>query len=306
MRRAALKVVVIGLLCVGLIPAGVTGASATGGVQGLEATPKPPKVVEVSWDAYPDFPVDHYEVSLEPGMRFQTTSSTVASFNDLNWGVTYKAQVVAVGSAGDRSPSSTLTIAGTKLTTEVVETPVFRGQRSQFVGELTTRSGEPISGGTVIIQVDPSGSPVDYTTLGSRTTSGSGEFGFSVRTLRNSVYRVLYRGIGTAGGWAYASARVKARMSLSIDPNPVSSGRRAVFTGRVKAPAELVRGERVELQRLRGGQWNALRVSAVANDGTYRFTRRLRADGQSTWRVFMPSHTHFVTSLSPTRVLTVR
>lgn len=303
MLKAPLRYAAAGIAAVALTAATMTGAHAaiTGSkVSGLTAKPSPPKKVSVSWTAYSDFTVDHYEVSLDPGSRFQSTTATKVTFDDLSWGVTYTASVVAIGTGSEQSPVAKLVIPGAKLTAHIDKENVARGTRLTLTGVLTEGNGTPIGDVPIKVQWDPWPGPTTYFDLAAPRTNGAGAYEYSFKASRNATYRVLYAGAGTAGSWAYEQTRVKTKISIDASPNPARVGRQVVFSGQVRAPAQLVKGETIQLQRLSGSTWKTVRSSTVADNGGYRIVRKMKNGTDYKWRVYTPASDTFIGSSSRT------
>ncbi|MCZ3388520.1 MAG: fibronectin type III domain-containing protein [Actinomycetia bacterium] len=303
MLKAPLRYAAAGIAAVALTAATMTGAHAaiTGSkVSGLEAKPTPPKKVSVSWTPYTDFTVLKYMVSLDPGSRFQETTTTKATFDDLSWGVTYTASVVAIGTGGEESPTAKLVIPGAKLTANIDKESVARGTRLSLTGILTEGNGTPIADVPIKVQWDPAPGPTTYSDLAAPRTNGAGAYEYSFKASRNATFRVLYAGAGTAGSWAYEQTRVKTKISINASPNPARVGRQVVFTGQVKAPNKLVKGETIQLQRLSGTTWNTVRSSTVADNGGYRIVRKMKNKTDYKWRVYAPATSTFIGSPSRT------
>ena len=307
---AAAALAGVSFVAVPAATAGVLGPAVTG----LTATPAPPRVVSISWDAYPDFVVDHYVAKLQPGNRTVTNFAidpqpTTATFGDLSWGTDYSATVTAFGAAPtDISTAATLEVPGTKLSASVSPSNATRGATTQIRGTLHTRHDKPIANVKVQVQVKYlPGPPFKFQDLDAVKTNKNGAFGLTFKANRNADYQVLYKGAGTAGGWdSGMHLAVRVPVSLKFSANPVRFGQKVKFTGALNCKAALVAGAPIRLQHKVSGRWKTAKSSTVNANGKYAIGYKPTSRDDQAWRVITEAGDSFATSTSKAKVLTVR
>lgn len=309
-------VVSLAALTIGVSLLGLPAASAASGpVTGLSVVPQPPKAVNIVWDAYSDFTVDHYEVSLSPGDRFKQVSAdtTSAVFGDLSWSQSYTAEVVAVDAGGTESPPATLELLGTRLIGSVSPTTARRGSDVTVSGSLKWRSGAPIPNARVVVLRAFYPEPIrntDFVEIGTDTTNANGLFSLKDTAVRNAQYRVLYKGQPatepTVGGWdSNIDLTVTTPIKMRVSPNPVAFGDQVRFRGKVQAPSRLVKGEDIRLQRRESGQWLIMAAGSIKANGSYSIPFTPRSTADQAWRVITGPSDFFAGSASQAKVLTV-
>ena len=174
---------------------------------------------------------------------------------------------------------------------------VLYGGAVRLTGGLLWDNG-PLGGRTVALFAQKSGSLV-WSRLGSATTSASGAYGFSVKPLGSTRYRVGYAGpagsysgvAGIAGiGGGYSVVRtVSVRPTVSMAGNRTSMrlGTDASLTAAV-GPSH--RGSTVYLQRWNGASWVGVTSRTLTATSTTSAGVRPPGRGRSTYRWVLPAH----------------
>ena len=314
LRSLAVVPVVTAALGASLLVA-PTATAAAGPVTGLAGVPQPPKTVEIVWDAYSGFAVDHYEVTVQPGSRFRQVpaSATSATFSDLVWSQNYEATVVAVDGSGMPSIPATIDLRGTRLVGSIDPATARRGSDTKVSGSLKWRSGQPIADATIYVMrafFPPPLPSAKFEEVGTVTTNKKGRFSLTTPAVRNAQYRVLYRGEPatdpTVGGWdSNIDLAVTTPIKLRMSPNPVSSGSTVRFRGKVNAPGRYVAGENVRLQRRESGQWKNIKSAVIKADSTYSIAYQPRSTVDRAWRIVTGRNDFFAPSSSRAKVLVV-
>jgi len=306
-------------LTIGVSLLGLPAATAAPGpVTGLTGVPQPPKVVSVAWDAYTGFGVDldHYEVTVEPGTRFQQVPDGVTSvlFKDLSWSESYTVTVVAVDGVGTKSEPAELKLRGTKLSGTVNPSIVSRGRNATVSGSLLWPNDDPIANAQVVVMraFYPEPFPASkFKKVGTVTTNSKGRFALKTPALQKAQYRVLYLGqpvtTPTVGGWdSNITLSVTTPITFSMSPNPVRFGNQVRFAGKVQAPGTLVSGEAIHLQHKVSGKWKTVKSGAVKSDSSYSIKFQPRNNSDQAWRVTTGRSEYFAPSVSRPKVLVVR
>lgn len=299
-------------LAAGLLVGAQTASVAVDTIQNVHAVPKPPGAMEITWDAYSGT-FDHYVVKVTPGPYVVDTvmagDPTVAGFTDLTWGGTYNATVTAVDGLDQVvAESATLKIAGIKLGASLNKVAAVRGDAVKISGTIRTPKNKPLAGKKIVLQVAlaPYKPPV-YQNIGRAKSKGNGSFSFRTTADRNAIYRVLYRGRDTAGGWdANMVLGVRVPVSMRFSSNPVSFGKPVTFSGKLGAPASLVKGVQVKLQQRINGKWKTARTTQVNAKARYKFVFTPPSRTDRAWRAWTKAGPVFATSNSFGKALTVR
>ncbi len=307
----SLAAVTIGVSLLGLPAA----TAAPGPVTGLTGVPQPPKTVSITWDPYSEFTVDHYNVTLAPGSRFQQVPAGVTSvaFKDLSWGVSYVASVVAVDSGGNESGVAKLELRGTKLNGSIKPSVVARGRDATVSGSLRWRNDDPIANARIVVlrAFYPAPFPASkFKKVGVDRTNRKGLFSVTTTALQKAQYRVLYQGepvtTPTVGGWdSNIDLSVTTPIKFRMSPNPVAFGNTVRFSGEVKAPGTLVSGEAIHLQHKVSGKWRTVKSGAVKSDSSYSIKFQPRVNSNQAWRVTTGRSDYFSASYSKPQVLVV-
>ena len=285
-------------------------ATAATPITGLSAQPQPPQKVNLSWNAYTDFPVDHYVAVIQPGNRTYTVDAPDVSVTavDLSWGTNYTAAVHAVGTGGETSDTTTLVLAGTKLSASISKSYAVRGSKVSITGRLRAADDSPKAGADLKVQVAFAPvNPAAYQTVKTPTTDNKGQFSVRVEASRTAVYRVLYTEEDTAGGWdGNLNLAVAIPISLKFSDNPVPSGKPVRFSGKLDCPAGLVSGIPIALQRRVGGTFKTVKSGTVKANGRYSIRYTPASSKDQFWRVSTQGGSAFTKSVSKAKLLTVR
>jgi hypothetical protein len=298
-------------LAAGLLVGAQTASVAVDTIQNVHAVPKPPGAMEITWDAYSGT-FDHYVVKVTPGPYVVDTvmagDPTVAGFTDLTWGTNYFATVTAVDGNTVVAESATLKIAGIKLRGSLAKVGAVRGDPVKISGTLTTANNKPLAGKKIVVQVAlaPYKPPV-YQKIGQTRSKANGSYTFKTTADRNAIYRVLYKAKDTAGGWdANMVLGVRVPVSMRFSSNPVSFGKPVTFSGKLGAPASLVKGVQVKLQQRINGKWKTARTTQVNAKARYKFVFTPPSRTDRAWRAWTKAGPVFATSNSFGKALTVR
>ncbi len=307
--RAMVALTAAAALAAGLL-IGAQTATAAVPITSLSATPKPPATVVIKWDAFGGA-TDHYQVIVQPGDRKQTVSApaTTATFEDLSWGSNYTATVTALDSVGAAlSDPTELKIPGVRLSAKLNKPSAVRGTNVVVSGTLRDTKNKALGGKTIKVQVALAPyQPPMYQTLGKTKTKPNGTFTYTAKADRNAIYRVLYSGKGTAGGWdANMVLGVRVPISMRFSSNPVPFGQAVTFRGALDCPASLVAGAPIKLQQRINGKWKTAKATKVTAKGKYAIVFTPPSATDRAWRVLTQAGPSFAKSTSVGKPLVVR
>jgi hypothetical protein len=309
--RALVAATAVAALAGGLLVTAPAATAVPPTVQNLQGVPKPPGTVEITWDAYTAFTVDHYEILVMPGSRYQEALATETSidFNNLTWGTKYTATVVAVEDVtGTKSDPVDLVLPGRKLSAKINKVYTLRGDTVRVAGTLLDHKNKPVAGKVIKVQVALAPyKPPAYQTIGKTKTNRNGAFKFDTKADRNAIYRVLNTQKNTAGGWdANMVLNVGVPVSMRFSSNPVPFGQALTVKGGLNCPADLVAGVPVKLQQRINGTWKTYKATKANSRGKYAITFTPPSRTDRAWRVFTQGGPVFHTSVSKAKALTVR
>lgn len=140
-----------------------------------------------------------------------------------------------------------------------------------------------------------------FAAAGTATTDANGDFSFTDRPSKSSVYRVT---AGTATSPEVAVA-VAPLVGLKVGDATPRKGQRVRFTGTVRPQHD---GSRVAIQRKRAdGTWATVRSPLLRDAGSAfsRYSKRIRIRRSGTYRTVLAAHLDHAEGVSRARTLTV-
>lgn len=151
-----------------------------------------------------------------------------------------------------------------------------KGGPARLRGTLTTRSGVPIAGARLQVEVSELGSKRRKRARTVRTDA-HGRFAFKVAGDGAHNIVVSYSPIVGGPVSRTAAALVKAPLSLRLATKARPAAERTVhFHGRLRGAGEAARGATAEIQAIANGRWTTVETVTVGSGGTFDWTHRFR------------------------------
>lgn len=143
-----------------------------------------------------------------------------------------------------------------------------------------------------------------FVSAGTATTGGNGDYSFSQRPARSSVFRATAATTPPATS-ADAPVAVAPLVSLRVSDRTPRRGQRVRFRGTVRPQHD---GRRVAIQRRRAdGTWATVRTPRLRDAGSRysRYAKRFRIRRTGTYRTVIAAHADHAEGVSRERTLTV-
>lgn len=175
------------------------------------------------------------------------------------------------------------------------------GRRTTLSGRLTTASGDPLAGRTVVLQRRPVGSE-GFRGFVRLTTAADGTYRLSgVKPRKHTYYRARFPGNGEQeirGSTSPARrVNVRVRVTLNLNTGPLELGSSRVVRGAVRPR----HGGRVTVTIKRNGKVIARRRVSLNDRSRYAFRYRPRRPGTYALSASYPKHRDHLGDRSPWR-----
>ena len=313
-RSSRVAAIALGIATAAVIPLAGPATAATDSVTVTSSQPTKPGEVQINWDASIGYEVDYFRLSddakslakIVGGNDGQATTATSGSVTFLAYSTTYDITVTAVGTdKNNQTSSDPWRLQGYRLLSKPSVYTLNKGKSVTITGSLNKEGTNiAVSNAQIKLQARPAGAP-DWTTVDTANTNGQGEFTTSNTPKRNTDYRTWYSGDG-AGGWRTPiPVTVKVPITRQVSPNPVNVNSTATFSGKVRAPARLVKGQTIRLQRRTTNGWNTVGTDTVSATAGYSINYTPPSQSDGSFRLLLPSSRNFAASTSKTIALKV-
>ena len=159
-------------------------------------------------------------------------------------------------------------------------------------------------GGVVVSLERRAADATTFVAAGTATTDGNGDYSFSQRPSKSSVYRATAATTPPATSPDTAVA-VAPLVGLKVGDSTPRKGQRVRFRGTVRPQHD---GTRVSIQRKKAdGTWATVKTPRLTDAGsTYsRYSKRFRIRRTGTYRTVIAAHADHAESISRERTLTV-
>jgi hypothetical protein len=151
------------------------------------------------------------------------------------------------------------------------ELTVKFGSDTEIKGGLTDQGGDPISGATICLESQPTGSTTAPQTVSTATTDSQGNFGLEVKPGANRQLLVGYR---------HDSFQVAKKLSLGthahptikLDKHTIKGGNKVEITGRLPNPAPANHVLELQGSSAHGRDWLTFKKVTTGEKGGYRTT----------------------------------
>jgi hypothetical protein len=221
------------------------------------------------------------------------SGSFASTLAGLSPGTTYHYRAYATNAVG--------TSYGADLTFTTAEAPLVETRvtlngsaicaygSAPLSGVLATKAGQPLDGGTVVIEWSADGS--QWQSLGSTVCAADGTYSLLAKPTTPTLYRARFSGDGGHGEAVSQQCSVKPRVQLSKPKAPRTVGLRRKFTvTSALLPAHAASDAKLKVVcfHREKGKWVArktVNAKCIVGDKTTRLTARISLPKRGAWRI---------------------
>lgn len=170
--------------------------------------------------------------------------------------------------------------AGARISLAAPGSTVALGREVPVSGRVTTTAGTPIAAATIAVREQATFAGAGVARSAEITTDASGNFTYVARALSSRAITFAYAPGGRSTALAATATyelKVRTKLAFSASRTTAPHGSRITFSGRVLTEPLPSAGAQVLIEVRVGGKWRAAKLLRTAADGTFRWSRRLRA-----------------------------